>query len=161
MKTNILRLSIVGLAAVSLAACAGDYRDAPKQAGGTLVGAAVGGLLGSKIGGGRGQLAGVAAGTVLGGLLGNSVGQSLDRADKAYAVRTAHQTLEAAPTGAVAQWTNPDTGHSGTFKPIRTYQTTQGQYCREYQQTVTVGGQVQNAYGTACRRPDGSWEITS
>jgi surface antigen len=161
MKTNILRLSIAGVAALSLAACAGDYHNAPKQTGGTLIGAAMGGLLGSKIGGGRGQLAAVAAGTLLGGLVGSSVGQSLDRADRLYASRTAHQTLETAPTGAVAQWTNPDTGHSGTFKPMRTYQTTEGQYCREYQQTVTVGGQVQSAYGTACRRPDGSWEIGS
>jgi surface antigen len=161
MKTNSLRLSVAGLAAISLAACTGDYQNAPKQTGGTLVGAAVGGLLGSKIGGGRGQLAAVAAGTLLGGLIGNSVGQSLDRADRAYATRTAHQTLEAAPTGAVAQWSNPDTGHSGTFTPVRTYQTNQGQYCREYQQTVTVGGKVQSAYGTACRRPDGSWEIMS
>jgi surface antigen len=161
MKSNILRLSIAGLAAISLAACAGDYRNSPKEMGGTLVGAGIGGLLGSKIGGGKGQLAAVAAGTILGGLLGNSVGRSLDRADQAYATRTAHQTLETAPTGTVAQWTNPDTGHAGTFKPVRTYQTNQGQYCREYQQTVTVGGQVQSAYGTACRKPDGSWDIQS
>jgi hypothetical protein len=34
-----------------------------------------------------------------------------------------------------------------------------GRYCREYQRTVTVGGQAQAAYGRACWRPDGSWEI--
>ncbi|MEE8203551.1 MAG: hypothetical protein V3R74_07315, partial [Alphaproteobacteria bacterium] len=31
--------------------------------------------------------------------------------------------------------------------------------CREYQTTVNVGGQVEQAYGTACRQPDGSWQI--
>lgn len=32
-------------------------------------------------------------------------------------------------------------------------------YCREYQQQVLVGGRWEQAYGTACRRPDGSWQI--
>ena len=35
------------------------------------------------------------------------------------------------------------------------------EYCREYTKTVSVGGQRENAYGTACYRPDGSWEIVS
>jgi len=43
--------------------------------------------------------------------------------------------------------------------PLKTYQRPSGQYCREYQQTIYVGGQQQQAYGTACRQPDGSWEI--
>ena len=30
-------------------------------------------------------------------------------------------------------------------------------YCREYQRNVTIGGRVQNMYGTACLQPDGSW----
>ncbi|PZQ48850.1 MAG: hypothetical protein DI551_00520, partial [Micavibrio aeruginosavorus] len=32
-------------------------------------------------------------------------------------------------------------------------------YCREYTRTVTVGNRVQDAYGTACLQPDGSWMI--
>lgn len=32
-------------------------------------------------------------------------------------------------------------------------------YCREYTRTVTVGGYSQEAYGTACYEPDGSWRI--
>ena len=43
--------------------------------------------------------------------------------------------------------------------PVETYQTSSGQYCREYLQTVVIGGQQQQAYGTACRQPDGSWKI--
>jgi surface antigen len=45
--------------------------------------------------------------------------------------------------------------------PVRTYQSASGQYCREYQQTITVGGQMHQAYGTACRQPDGNWKIVS
>ena len=32
-------------------------------------------------------------------------------------------------------------------------------YCREYQAIAMVGGARQETYGTACLRPDGSWEI--
>lgn len=32
-------------------------------------------------------------------------------------------------------------------------------YCREYQQKVTIGGQVHQTYGTACQQPDGSWQL--
>lgn len=33
------------------------------------------------------------------------------------------------------------------------------EYCREYTKTVRVGERTEQAYGTACYRPDGSWEI--
>lgn len=33
------------------------------------------------------------------------------------------------------------------------------EYCREYTKTVRIGGRTEQAYGTACYRPDGSWEI--
>ena len=49
----------------------------------------------------------------------------------------------------------------GTYTPTNTYQTTTGQYCREFQQTITVGGQTEDAYGTACRQEDGTWQIVS
>ena len=47
----------------------------------------------------------------------------------------------------------------GTVTPQPAYQTAEGTYCREYQTTVTVGGQTESAYGTACRQPDGSWRV--
>ena len=34
-----------------------------------------------------------------------------------------------------------------------------GEYCREYTRTVYIGNQREEAYGTACLRPDGQWEI--
>ena len=33
------------------------------------------------------------------------------------------------------------------------------QGCREFNTPVTIGGQQQQAYGTACMEPDGSWKI--
>jgi hypothetical protein len=32
-------------------------------------------------------------------------------------------------------------------------------YCREFTQSVTIGGRVEHGYGTACMQPDGAWEI--
>lgn len=32
-------------------------------------------------------------------------------------------------------------------------------YCREYTTTVVIDGVEQQAYGTACRQDDGSWQI--
>jgi hypothetical protein len=34
-----------------------------------------------------------------------------------------------------------------------------GQQCREYTRTVYIGNRAQEAYGTACLQPDGSWMI--
>lgn len=41
------------------------------------------------------------------------------------------------------------------------YQTTGGQYCREYQAQVIVNGQPQPSYGTACLGPDGAWRVVN
>ena len=150
-------IAIVFAAALSLGACVSDQGN--KQTVGTLIGAGLGGLAGSQIGSGTGQLAAVGAGVLLGGLLGNEVGKSLDKADIAYAERNAQETLEYQPTGEISSWVNPDSGNSGSITPTATYQSETGRYCREYQQSVTVGGELQSAYGTACRQPDGSWEI--
>lgn len=35
------------------------------------------------------------------------------------------------------------------------------EYCREFTQNIAVGGKIQEAYGTACMQPDGSWERVS
>ncbi len=36
-----------------------------------------------------------------------------------------------------------------------------GLTCREFQQTIKVGGKKESAYGTACLQPDGAWKIIS
>jgi surface antigen len=81
--------------------------------------------------------------------------------DRELQAKAASQALENTPSGKPVAWQNPDNGHAGTITPTRTYQTAQGAYCREYQQTVTIDGKKENSYGTACRQPDGSWRIVS
>ena len=127
---------------------------------GTLAGAVAGGVIGHNIGGGRGQTAATIAGTLLGGVLGNSIGASLDRADMNYYNQTSQRALETAQPGQSLPWSNPQSGNSGSFTPSNYYQDqSTGQYCREYTQTIVVGGKKQQGHGTACRMPDGTWQI--
>ena len=100
-------------------------------------------------------------GAVLGGIVGSEVGKSLDRADRAHMHRTTQQSLESQRTGEPSTWSNPDNRHSGTVTPTRTYRRDSGENCREFQQTVTIDGRTERAYGTACRQSDGSWKIVS
>jgi surface antigen len=131
----------------------------PKETAGTFIGGASGAVIGSQFGGGSGRLVGVAIGTLAGALIGQEVGRSLDRADRMAMENTAQESLEYSRTGLSRSWRNPDSGHSGSFTPTRTYREPEGRYCREYTQTVMIGGEEHRAYGTACRQPDGSWKI--
>jgi len=81
--------------------------------------------------------------------------------DRELMERMTQQALERSRSGTVSTWTDPDTGHIGSVVPVETWQASDGSYCREYQQTITIGGQTTEGYGTACRQPDGSWKIVS
>ena len=165
IKTTAICLSV----AVAVSACQGhnryssNYNSAypiKKADIGALAGGIGGAFAGSNLGKGSGKTLGIAAGTLLGAFIGHEVGTSLDRADMLYMQRTAQRSFESTPTGKTMAWQNPDSGNQGTITPTRTYQVG-GQYCREFNQTMTVGGQTEKGFGQACRRPDGSWEIQS
>lgn len=147
------RFIIVPLVAVSLAFA--GCNTISKEEGGALTGAAVGGVMGSQFGSGRGQSLAIIAGALLGAFVGSQVGRSLDAADEAHA----QHVMEYNRTGVRTEWYNPDSGQTVAVTPTSTYQTPSGQYCREYQTTITVAGKQEQAYGTACRQPDGSWKL--
>ena len=141
---KLTRFAIPVALVFALAAC--GQGQVNKQTGGTLLGAGLGALAGSQVGGGRGKLAAVAIGAL---------------ADRVAMQRTSQGALESNQTGQSSSWSNPDSGHKGTVTPTRTYQTASGDPCREYQQTVTIDGKTEQAYGRACRQPDGSWKIVN
>lgn len=151
-KTIAVALTV----ALLVGACAD--RAGPKQTVGTLGGAAAGGLLGAQIGSGKGRLAATAAGALIGALVGSEIGRTMDEVDKQKAQQAYDQAAEA-PMGKTITWNNPETGNKGTVTPVREGTSGAGEYCREFQQTVTIGGKTEEAYGTACRQPDGSWKI--
>jgi len=146
-------IAVVVLLSFVVTGCA-TMEQNPKTAIGGFGGAAFGGLIAAAAGGGAPAIAGAVIG---GALLGSLAGNYLDQRDKQIAAQAHHQALERAPSGSSVPWTNPDSGHSGAVTPTRTYQNAAGQYCREYQQTVTIDNKPERSYGTACRQPDGSW----
>ena len=54
-----------------------------------------------------------------------------------------------------------ENGRSGRVTAVREGFTTDGRQCREFQQEVTIDGRPQEAYGTACLQPDGSWQVVN
>lgn len=159
MKKIILMTAMI--ASIGLAGC--DTLQNPqmnKQTVGAAGGAVLGGILGSRVGDGDGQLWATGIGVLLGTLVGSEVGKSLDKADMAYANR-ANEQAHTAPIGEEISWNNPESGNSGVVKTVRDGKDADNRYCREYQQTIYVGGQQETGYGIACQQPDGNWEIVS
>jgi surface antigen len=151
ISTLILLVSFV------LSACASaTWQENQKAIIGGVGGATAGGLIAAAF---DANTAGVLGGIVLGGLIGGAIGNRMDAADRREANQATHHALETAPSGTSANWHNPDSGNCGTITTTRTYQAQSGEYCREYEQTVTISGENHQAYGTACRQPDGTWRV--
>jgi surface antigen len=153
MKTTKIALAAALAATLSLGACAGA---GPNQQVGGLSGALIGGAIGSQFGGGTGErIAAGALGAAIGGLIGGQIGANLD-AEQQRRAYIAQQQAFAAPGPGRTTWREDDAyGEVIAFEPVQT----RAGYCREYQHTIYIGGRPQEAYGTACRQPDGSWQI--
>jgi surface antigen len=153
---------------VSLTAARADWLDAARSAGpgefglnkttgGALVGAALGGLLGSQLGGrGDGRLATTAIGVLAGAWLGSKLGTSLDQADQMAIGRSTRRALD---TGRPVAWQNPDTGVSADVTPRRPWRARSGETCRDFERSVTVDGETERGLATACRLPNGDWQV--
>jgi len=158
---NASRLVPVVTLALLVSSCATmteGVKDNPKAVLGTLLGGGLGAGIAAAAGGGTGAMVGAALG---GALIGGLIGNRLDARDKRMAAEAAQRAFENNRAGQSSAWHNPDTGNSGTITPTRTAQLANGQYCREYKQTITVGGEQHQTYGTACREADGTWKIQS
>jgi len=64
-----------------------------------------------------------------------------------------------APIGEAITWESD--GAAGQVVATKQGTNDSGLTCREFQQTVTVGGETEDAYGTACLQADGAWKIVS
>lgn len=148
---KILTMLFIAVLSLSLLACQ------TKQQSGTVIGGVAGGVLGSTVGGGEGRTAAVIVGTILGAYMGSEMGRYMDENDE----RKARTALEYNRDHQASTWRNPNTGADVTATPTRTFKTSDGENCREYQTSVTVAGKHEKAYGTACRQADGSWKIVN
>ena len=157
---NKIILTMAMVASVGLAGCDTVAYSGQKEKIGAISGAVLGGVLGSNVGGGKGQLVATGIGVLVGTLVGSELGRSLDKADMVYASQ-ANAQAHSAPIGNTISWNNPTTGNSGAVTPVRDGNDSAGRYCREYQQTIYVGGQEETGVGIACEQPDGTWKIAA
>jgi surface antigen len=183
MMKRIVIAGLVGAAALSSAACmattrgpygpgygsgsgyggaqqAGYGRDCSSQAlTGAAIGAVLGGVIGNQFGNdGDDRGLGAVVGMVLGGAAGAAAGQS--QCDEDYAATAWAESFDDRPYQRT-EWQNPYTGNYGYVTPGEWYDDGYGNDCREFEQTIFIDGRRQLATGTACRQPDGSWEIVS
>jgi surface antigen len=120
-----------------------------------VIGGGTGAIVGANIGKGSGRVAAIVGGTILGVLAGGTVGRAMDEVDQ----NCIGQALEHADNGRNVVWQNPTGDQRYAVSPVSTYRGDDGRYCREYVTTAQIAGKRQQIYGTACRQPDGSWEI--
>ena len=125
-----------------------------RQDTGMVIGGVIGGILGAHIGKGHGRTTAIIIGTLIGAKIGGEVGRSMDDTDRMKTARS----LETVRTGVPSSWRNPDSGNVYTVTPTKTYSTASGP-CREYTIDAKIGGKAEKVYGTACRQPDGSWQV--
>ena len=160
-RRTLSRCAAVMVVALGLSGCSSmmqTVENNPKAVLGSVLGAGAGAGIAALAGGGAGAIVGAAVG---GALIGGVAGHYLDNRDKQMAATAAQRAFEQNQAGQPSVWKNPDSGNYGSITPTKTYQLANGQYCRQYEQTIVVGGQPQKAYGTACRQPDGTWSIQS
>lgn len=122
---------------------------ATKSGTGTAVGAGGGAIIGGALGGSTGALIGAA----IGGIGGYAVGRQMEIEDQRRVALALEQNR-------AMYWENPDTGHEYSVQPTRTVYE-RGRECREFRMIGDVNGRPDEVYGTACRAPDGSWQMVS
>jgi surface antigen len=126
---------------------------------GAAIGGAAGGAIVSNIARGSGSGVATAAGVIGGMLLGGFAGSNVDKVNCTNARAAQAQALQpATPIGQPIQWNDPQSGAHGSFTPTREGRQADGAYCREYTQTIIVGGRQEQGIGRACQQPDGSWK---
>lgn len=146
--------------AIMLAACTATTggTGAPSPAAGGLGANATGGLLAAPD---TTPAPGATPVRMEGRLLDGPYVPLLNKEDFERAQQAALTAFESTPSGQTTIWRNPTNGHWGTLTPTRTYENADGRYCRDYRQTITLGGQEHQGNGTACREPDAVWHIVS
>jgi anti-sigma factor RsiW len=71
--------------------------------------------------------------------------------------------LEHEISGQAQTWRNPDTGLSGGIVPVRTWQTREGRFCREFEEwygnSKSASESAAREGGVACRDGGGQWKV--
>lgn len=111
-----------------------------------------------RVGGDTGTLIGAAAGALVGAAIGGFIGHRLDVRDKAKREAALQESLKTASANEQVAWINPDTGNSGTIKPLTEARAEgSGPVCREFEETYTREAKTVTQKSRACLNKDGTW----
>tara|TARA_Y100000593_G_scaffold95126_1_gene200258 strand:- start:2130 stop:2618 length:489 start_codon:yes stop_codon:yes gene_type:complete len=116
-----------------------------------MIGAIAGTALGTYAGRGSDPFT-MAAFAVGGLILGHETGAMFDKVDQMYATMLLQKSLMHNKSGQSSTWRNPDKNIKVTATPL-----TNGT-CREFVTEVTVGNNIKQVRGTACRVGN-EWEL--
>ncbi len=83
--------------------------------------------------------------------------EDMTDSDVALAVAAMQNALETRPGGETVAWINDETGNQGAVTPQRTFITDRGVFCRDYNESIEVGGKSGVVENTACRTEAGRW----
>ncbi|MFI4985853.1 MAG: RT0821/Lpp0805 family surface protein [Alphaproteobacteria bacterium] len=159
MRVIIVRSFLISLClGFMLSGCAQNGQDSGmnQTAGGAILGALGGAALGGALGGGKGALIGAALGAAAGAVIGNQ----LDARDRARREAALQSSLASAQPNQKADWSNRDTGNSGTITPLNTYTVpATDETCRDFDETYTRDGNTTSQRARACLGPDGNWVV--
>ena len=158
ISKTLLTVTLVSSLALSLSACTRPDGSVSRETVGSVAGAIGGAVLGAKIGIAGSSTIGASVGTFAGATLGREIGKGLDQADMERMYRAQEKAYNA-PLGETIYWDNPETENHGSFTAMRQGETVSGRYCREFEQTVTIGGEEKMATGRACQGDDGTWQV--
>lgn len=93
--------------------------------------------------------------------LGTQIGTSLSPDDLQAAKAAEYRALEYGRSDEEVRWQQGDGSDlRGTIELGRSYQVNRLD-CRDYTNTLFIGGRPQVARGVACREPEGTWRIVS
>jgi surface antigen len=85
----------------------------------------------------------------------------VDRVDPSDWETVRRTVAGASPTAGVSriEWSNPDTGSSGTIAGLDVPTDRKGQLCRSFATTINDSRGIRGYRGDACRRTDGRWQL--
>ena len=150
------KIAVYCLAAAMTGGLAGCSGTLTNEGAGAVTGGVIGGVIGSSLFRGDAAIGGLIVGSALGAMVGAGIGRQMDEQDRVYM----RQAIIVNDIGEPRRWTNERTHITYIVTPVRHYYT-HHRVCRTYTTQIWVDGRRRMAEGTACRMPNGEWEIKS
>lgn len=128
---------------------------ATKGQSGAGIGALAGAVVGSQLGPSSNRGENAIIGAALGAFLGYAIGNEMDKQDRLRL----NDVYEKGPSNRTTSWVNPDSGNQYRVTPKPAYKGPQDRPCREARVEAVINGKPETVVSTACRAPDGMWEL--